>query len=301
MGARRGRRNSLGSVNGQRTTDEAQTERIESTRGVSLALHCFGGDGPPLLINHATGFHARCYLPMAPRLTRHFTVWGVDFTGHGGSTSPTDGDFAWEGFADDVLAVVDHIGADSVCAFGHSMGGTATLLAERKRPGVIDRAFLYEPIVFPPEVLDARPRNSIMADAAAKRRAEFDSRADALARYASRPPLGLMRADALWCYVEYGFVDTDHGTVELACAPASEAATFNNAGTAAKDVVTVQSRTTIAFGRAVEDPSPAAFATPLAEALPNGRALGYDGLGHFGPLQDPDRIAADVIDFLAHT
>lgn len=32
--------------------------------GCEIVVHDFGGDGPPLLIQHANGFHALAYLPM---------------------------------------------------------------------------------------------------------------------------------------------------------------------------------------------------------------------------------------------
>ena len=41
------------------------------------------------------------------------------------------------------------------------------------------------------------------------------------------------------------------------------------------------------------------FAGPLVDALPNGTIAPYDRLGHFGPLQDPARIADDVVAFLS--
>ena len=146
------------------------TEHIDSTRGARLALHHFGGSGPTLMICHATGFHAKCYLPMMPTLTQHFDVWGVDFAGHGGSSTPDNDDFAWTGFAEDALTAIDHIGADTVRAFGHSMGATATLLAEQARPGVISAAWLYEPIVFPRDIeSQGPPRNSISTSATVRR------------------------------------------------------------------------------------------------------------------------------------
>jgi len=272
-----------------------QTERVASTGGVDLALHHFGGTGPTLMICHATGFHALCYAPMMPQLTEHFEVWGADFRGHGASTAPDDGDFVWSGFSDDLLAAIDHIGPTSVRAFGHSMGGAATLLAEKSRPGVIEAAWLYEPIIFPPSVM---PRNSMMSQAASKRRREFDSKADALLRYAGRPPLGTLRADALANYVEHGFHDTADGKVTLACAPEHEAATFDNAGVSVDAVRELTVRATIACGKPEEGPNPAEFAHPTAEALPNGELREYLGLTHFGPMQDPNRIAADAIEFL---
>ena len=272
------------------------TEQVASPRGLELALHHFGGSGPTLLVNHATGFHARCYLPMMSILTQHFDVWGADFAGHGSSEAPPDGDFRWSLFADDLLCIIDHLGVDHVRAFGHSMGGAATLLAAQKRPAAFEAAWLFEPIIFPEAVV---PRNSMMAEAASKRRRVFPSKAKALMRYASRPPLGTMRADALAAYVDGGFRTTAEGDVELACAPESEAATFNNAGTGVSDIAGLDLRVTVAHGEANEEPSPAAFCGPLVEALDNSVLATYHGLGHFGPLQDPTRIATDVVAFLA--
>jgi len=195
-----------------------------------------------------------------------------------------------------VLTVIDHVGATTVRAFGHSMGGAATLLAAKERPGVIEAAWLYEPIIFPPDIV---PRNSMMAEAAGKRRREFGSRAEALHRYASRPPLGVMRADALAAYVEYGFADTDTGTVTLACAPESEAATFNNARTSVEDIRSIDFRVTVAHGESPQEPSPAGFAKATNQALANSTLASYQGIGHFGPMEAPERIANDVVTFLS--
>lgn len=40
---------------------------------------------------------------------------------------------------------------------------------------------------------------------------------------------------------------------------------------------------------------PAQFAPAVAEALPNGRLSPHPLLGHFGPLENPPVIAADVM------
>lgn len=273
---------------------EHTTERVASTLGVDLALHHFGGDGPTLLICHASGFHANCYRPMLPQFTAHFDVWGLDFRGHGASTAPAGEDFAWTGFADDVLAVISHMGEEPITAFGHSMGGAAILLAEKRQPGTFSRAYVYEPIIFPPEIA---PRNSMMAEGARKRRREFPSKAEALQRYASRPPLGAMRADALAAYVEYGFHDSDGG-VTLACEPEHEAATFNNAGVSVDFIRGMPIPVMVGAGSAEQEPSPAQFAIATAEVLPNAELVKYDRIGHFGPMEDPVRIADDAVNFL---
>ena len=106
-----------------------------------------------------------------------------------------------------------------------------------------------------------------------------------------------MRADALAAYVNHGFITTKAGTVTLACAPETEAATFNNAGTSVADIAGLTPRAMIAYGETITEPNPAQFAGPAAEALACAELRSYDGLGHFGPLQDPNSIAHDVVEF----
>lgn len=274
-------------------------ETVASTRGVKLALHDFGGSGDPVLISHATGMNARAYEPLGRTLAASgFSVWALDLRGHGASTRPDDGDFAWLNMADDVLAAVDHLGVEQIFAVGHSMGGTSLLLAETKRPGTLAAAWLFEPIVFPAEIeIEAAPRNNILATGARKRRAEFPSKSAALERYASRPPLNILRADALAGYVDGGFVDTGHGTVELSCRPADEAETFEHAGTPATAFAGVTTPVVVASGPLTDEPGAADFAAGAAAALPNGEHVVFDHLGHFGPLQDPDLIAREAAAF----
>ena len=56
------------------------TVRVPSSDHVNLAVHEFGGDGPPLLLSHATGFHGYAYLPIADALERRFTSYAVEAT-----------------------------------------------------------------------------------------------------------------------------------------------------------------------------------------------------------------------------
>ncbi len=271
---------------------------LESTEGVQVALHHVGGDGRPMLICHATGFHGRAYQPMAEVLAAHFDVWAVDMRGHGAATIPANGDFAWTGMARDVAVAIDHIDAGPVVGFGHSMGGAAILLAELESPGTFSAAYLYEPIVFPAERMEGRGENP-MAGPARKRRPVFASRAAALERYGSRPPLNGLRGDALAAYVEYGFVDTDDGDVRLACEPESEARTFE-----ADDKMTLdrlgplQLPLMVAAGASVPGPNPAEFAPAIVAGVDGAQLRMHQDLGHFGPLEDPDRIADEIIDWL---
>lgn len=270
--------------------------RISSTDGVSLELHDLGGDGPTVLVAHATGFCAGTYRPLAEHLTDRFHVWALDFRSHGESSSPASGDHNWQGMVDDVLAVVDALDAldaGPVHGFGHSMGGACLLGAEARRPGTLRSAWVFEPIVIPPE-WETSPGENPLAVAARRRRSSFPAKGAALIRYASRTPLGLLRADSLAAYVEHGFEELADGSAELRCAPADEAATFEGRGKPTfSDMAGVAVPVVVALG-AREPFGPQAFAPQVAAALPNGVARRYEHLGHFGPLEDPTTVAADA-------
>lgn len=268
--------------------------RVPSTDDVSLELHDLGGDGPSLLIAHATGFCAGAYRPLAAALVDRFHVWALDFRAHGDSSPPTNGDLTWRGMADDVLAVATALGDGPLLAFGHSMGGACLMGAELRATGTLRAAFLFEPIIVP-LAFDDVPGGNPLAIAARRRRPGFASRQEALARYASRPPLGTFRADALSAYVEHGFADADDGTVVLKCSPESEAAVFEASGKPLiSEMGAVDAPVVVACGGRDQGSGPAAFAPAVADALPDATLVRYAHLGHFGPFQDPETIADDI-------
>ena len=273
--------------------------RVPSSDDVELELHDLGGDGPPLLIAHATGFCAGAYRPLAACLTGRFHVWAVDFRAHGDATRPASGSLDWGGMVQDVVAVVDALGGGPVAGIGHSMGGAALVGAEIARPGTLTRAYLFEPIIVP-EGWGGTSGPNPMSEAAARRRRRFASHAEALARYAHRPPLGVCRADALAAYVDAGFRELPDGTVELKCSPEDEAAVFAATGKITiADVGDVGVPIVVARGGRDGEFGPAAFAGAVAGALPRGELRRYEHVGHFGPLSDPDTIGEDALAFLA--
>lgn len=270
--------------------------RVPSSQSTSIAVHDLGGEGPALLVCHATGLCGGAYRPLAAALAPHHRVFAIDMRGHGGSTPPADDDFAWSGMADDVAAAAAAIAEEApgpLHVVGHSMGGAAALLAEHRRPGTFASAYLYEPIVPPGPAPDA-PVGNPLAQGARFRQEVFPSRAEALWRYASRTPLAILRADALAAYVEHGFEDTEDGRARLRCRRESEARTFEAAGEIHAGMLGgLALRTTVAVGGT--DPGMVAdFAPALAAALPHATLEHHPGLGHFGPLQDPVAIASAI-------
>src|SRR3954468_12668241 len=117
--------------------------------GVIIAYTDHGGTGPDLLLAHATGFCGGVWAPIAEALTDDFRVVTFDERGHGASSGAPDGDYQWDGFATDALAVVDELGLRHPFGAGHSCGGALLVLAELRRPGTFRSIWAYEPIIFP--------------------------------------------------------------------------------------------------------------------------------------------------------
>jgi pimeloyl-ACP methyl ester carboxylesterase len=272
------------------------TDLIESTDGVQVALHDLGGNGPPLLFLHATGFHGRCYTQIANQLHDHFHVWAPDLRGHGDTVTP-DMALPWAGMVDDALAVIDHLELDEpVRACGHSMGGATVVATEIRRPGTIRAAWLFEPIIFPDEHRTATRENPL-ATGARRRRTDFSSIDEVIDRYTGRGPFTNVEPAALRDYVVHGFRDTPDG-VTLKTTGENEARTFEGLDVGV-------------FGRLGEveipitvvgsgDGAPPAMVAPaVAQALPNGVLTPWPDRSHFGPFEDTGRAAAEILAALA--
>ncbi len=271
---------------------------VDSTDGVRLALHDLGGDGPAILFAHATGFHGWVWGPLAAAMAMRYHSWSLDYRGHGDSTEPADGSFAWEGFGRDTLAVLAALDLDRPHGMGHSMGGAALAMAELARPGSFRSLVLYEPVLFPSDA--PRPDGPfLLAEVSRRRRQRFTSRREAYDNFAAKPPLNTLAPAALRAYVDHGFADEPDGSVVLRCDGEHEARiyemgphhhTFERLGELRLPVLVLAGRP--------EPFRPSDFAAEVARAIPRAHFHRFDDLGHFGPLDEPEEVAAVMQEFL---
>lgn len=294
---------------------------VPSTDGVVVTVHEFGGavDAPPLLISHATGFHAHCYEPVATRLAARFRVFALDYRGHGLTAAPDGWQVDWQRFGDDALAVSREIApAGGLVGVGHSMGGAALLMAARRDPDRFRRLVLFEPIAIPDDVTRVEMDDHPIVIGARRRRRVFDSYDEAIANFGAKPPLALMTPEVLRAYVEHGFrpigsPDAPDGTtagtaddgsddtvarvgVELRCPPEIEAGIFmtshaNGVWAILPEIVTP---TTVVSGY-VDDEQPSGRCEAIAERIPGSRYVLNAHQSHLGPFSHPDEFADLVL------
>lgn len=270
---------------------------VESTDGVTVAVHDFGGDGPTLLLAHATGFHGMVLLALATELRHSFRCIAFDQRGHGASGRPAGGSFTWDGFADDALAVVRAMDLDRPSGFGHSAGGAALILAEERCQGTFRDLFCYEPVVLdvagplPPEGLPDNP----LTIAALKRQEIFASRDAAFRNFSQKAPLSSISPSVLRQYVDYGLADLPGGGVGLKCRREDEAEIYAHgfAHDAFSNLDKITCPVALAYGERTESIG-APFINAMAAKLAGATVLEMPNLGHLGPLEDPGACARAI-------
>jgi 3-oxoadipate enol-lactonase len=108
---------------------------IDVGGGLSLFYHD-EGDGEPLVLIHGFPLSSDMYRPQRAALSSRFRVITPDLRGMGRSDAP-GANPTIESYADDVVALLDHLGIGQAIIGGMSMGGYVLLALLRRHP---DRA-----------------------------------------------------------------------------------------------------------------------------------------------------------------
>ncbi|MBS7700749.1 MULTISPECIES: alpha/beta hydrolase [unclassified Chelatococcus] len=118
--------------------------QVQSPDGISVALERVGQGAPVLAVHGTTSTRSR-WVPVAPALSEHFTLYLMDRRGRGGSGDKSSHSMALE-FAD-VAAAIDAISQQTgtgVAVIAHSYGAICALEAALLTPA-ITRLIVYEP------------------------------------------------------------------------------------------------------------------------------------------------------------
>ena len=99
------------------------------------------GAGQPLILLHG-GFGATgMYGELLPALIADYRVIAVDLQGHG-RTADIDRPLRFETMADDIAALIAHLGFERADVMGYSLGGGVALQTAIRHPEVVDRLIL---------------------------------------------------------------------------------------------------------------------------------------------------------------
>jgi rifampin ADP-ribosylating transferase len=237
-------------------------------------------DGRPLLLLHSWAASRREFTLFQPLLPGSACAVAVDLRGHGDADRPVNG-YDVESLAADVVAVLDALGIPRAVLVGASSGGYVAQQVAVTAPGRVAGLVLAgaprDLTGRPPFADDVDRLTDPVPDATVR------SLTAGLIDLALVPPefLDLMVADScripasVWRASLSGFGRSRPPT----------------------DIGTVAAPTLVISGG--EDTALGAEQTrSLVAAIPGARWLEYPGTGHLVLWEQPERLAADVADFL---
>lgn len=274
-------------------------------QGLRLHVAYWPGTGTPLLLLHATGFHARCWDAIIRQLP-DCPVYAVDLPCHGGSSAvypPPD----WDRTADILADLLLQLDVHNVVAAGHSFGGHLLVQLAARLPQRFQRLLLLDPVIPPPEFLPLWQAAGSY-EPVSRRRNRWSGPEEMYEAFRTRIPYDTWDAEVLRDYCRYGLVRSADGEAwQLACPPECEAFIYGNAGaqTVYARLAQVQQPVRIlrARGRRPDDrlhdfrPSPTWG--ELASHFADAQDIALAELDHFFPMSAPQLVASHLRELLS--
>lgn len=240
-------------------------------------------EAPPLLLIHGSGTSARSWDSLVPLLTASHQVIRVDLLGHGRSAKPATGDYTIPTQGRRVAAVLDRLDIDSATVIGHSSGGLAATALAEQQPALVralvlintgpqlDAFITTELSIGPDQWPDLTDEQILRAMASAFSRVGYE------------PPHQLI--DDVRAMTFHSFTTTMQASLS-----------YLDRETLPDRLREVGVRLLVIFG--AEDRRWQAASAADYRVVPGTRVELLAGLGHSPMLEDPERTAALILDFI---
>src|SRR5437867_11209342 len=119
------------------TTAVRGSGQYAEVNGINLYFATYGA-GRPLILLHGGLGSGEMFGPVLPALAERHQVIAVDLQGHG-RTADIDRPLDVRLMADDIAALIDHLGLDQPDLVGYSLGGWVALHTAAKYPAKVGR------------------------------------------------------------------------------------------------------------------------------------------------------------------
>ena len=190
----------------------------------------------PIYFSHANGFNGFMYKTLLNKISNNQKIISYDLRGHGKSTIPAEPDKlkSWHRYSDDLINILNKNQKPSIL-IGHSLGGTTSLLVALKRPELVSKIILIDPVLLPLTYwLGTKAMQSIgliekihpMVRGALIRKNSWRSKEEAFEYFSGKKLFRKVIPEAITDYIEGGMKQTNESSFCLNCDPRWEAATF---------------------------------------------------------------------------
>jgi pimeloyl-ACP methyl ester carboxylesterase len=280
---------------------EAMTPRTATLHGHDLA-YLDSGTGPVVLFIHGILGSQRQWAHLVRHMDDDHRVIVPDLFGHGDSAKPL-GDYSLSAHAATMRDLLDRLGIERVTLVGHSLGGGIAMQFYYLFPERVDRLVLVasgglgrevNPVLRSATLPGAEWVLPVIASGWVRARAESVGRA--ASKVGWKPGSDIT---AIW----RGFTSLGDGESRRAFLSTTRSVIdVGGQSISAHDYLpdALPIPTLIVWGSR-DRMIPAWHALRAQESIPLCRVELYEGAGHFPHLDDPDRFAESLRDFIATT
>ena len=125
----------------ERTAGTAGTGQYADVNGLHLYYEVHGS-GKPMILIHGGLASSESFATVMPLLAAHHQVITPDLQGHG-RTADIDRPLDTRLLADDIVALIDHLGLGKTDVVGYSLGGGVAFWTAVRHPEVVDRMVMF--------------------------------------------------------------------------------------------------------------------------------------------------------------
>jgi len=276
-------------------------ERREVALHGERFAYCMAGSGPLVVLLHGIAQSSATWEGVIPRLVGQHAVIAPDLLGHGKSAK-TAGDYSPGAYANLVRDLLEVLGQNRCTIVGHSLGGGVAMQFSYQFPERCERLVLVSSGGLGHEV------HPLLRAAALP---GADVVLPWLSVAGNRAIGSLVKAMG-----RFGFrASTDLGETWRSFAALEEAAARKAFLRTVRALIDLRGQRVSATDRlylAAELPTmviwgerdpliPVAHAERIHEAIPSSRVEIFPGVGHYPHLEDPERFARVLLDFIGDT
>ena len=241
------------------------------------------GEGDPVVMVHGLGGTSTFFDAVSTRLASSNQVTAFDLEGHG--RSPLSGDLSIPGWAEDLGAVLDHLGASSASIVSHSMGTVIAQEFAAHNPDRVKKLVLLGPI----RELPDGGRDGLRDRATTVRENSMGAVAAGIANGGTGPRTKEAHPEVVG-YARESLLRQDDEGYAAAC----------EALAASEDADQEAISCPVLLVTGTDDGlAPPEKAERLAAGFTNGHLEVIDGIGHWTVIEAGIEVAALVADFLA--
>ena len=253
-----------------------------------VSLHAVAmGRGPLVVLLHGITANAYVFLPLMERLAGRFRLVSIDMRGHGRSSKPPGG-YAAKDYADDIEALIRHLGGPALL-IGHALGARDAFVAGARKNGLVSGIVAIDFTPFIDEQVFVALGQRI-----AHGNRLFPDRAAIAAALSERYPM--TPSDAIQRRVTYGYRQVEGGWRPLADSTAMVATAEGMRENFEAAFKSLKVPTLLIRGAESKFVSPEVWARTRA-LRPDMRFVELAGADHYAAEEIPDAIAAEVLSF----